>query len=539
MGKGKECEVVMLNGSSSSSSSRLKREDCTHPKHDPLFSDWKVLIGPSDWEDHSLRKEGAERYRVHNLPNCSSCSGIYELGIVIPQAHSGRKTGNLDPELIIPVYLGQADNVRTRLQCYGREGAHLENGNSNSQVNDFVQQRRGLFSEAFSRGYSIVYRWAPTKNKAEAEKEETRLLKKYDYAWNKGNNGVRRHKDVLQKLDGSTSSNTQLLDLSRKLSGYRPSGIYTNWESNDLLPQIFKFGRSQPRLVSPIFRFNDDLSNICGVVLGHGSVCIRPPVGGRKRCDEHKGMKVQGSTSKQLITDGKSHVSSFPSCSLTLDDGSLCRKPPVHGNKRCEEHKGRKITASRPSESVATGKQQDYVYGPVFEAPRAHKPQVPVFSERSVTNTKLDTICGVDLDNGSFCTKRPVVGRKRCEEHKWRRANESKLPSVFDSPFGNSTYQSVPYRSVVKEDYSSTCGATLANGSYCRRPPAEGRKRCWQHKGMRSDTGRTPSLASWYDTGGISSDICGAASGNGSICHRTPVHGRKRCEQHKGKRAAF
>ncbi|KAG5559221.1 hypothetical protein RHGRI_008956 [Rhododendron griersonianum] len=303
----------------------------------------EVLVGPSDWEDHSLGKEGVERYRVHNLPDCYSCPGLYELGLVISGAHSGSKIGNLDPVI---VYLGQTDNVRTRLQRYGRDGAHLD----------------GLFSEAFSKDYSIAFRWAPMKNKAEAEKTETRVLNTYDYALNKGNNGVRRLGDVFQKLQGSTSSGAQFLTPAKKLSHFhhkkndvkidtcKPlswedgSRIYTNWESNDLLPQIFKFGRSQPRLVTPSLGFNDDHSNICGVALGHGSVCTWPPVGGRKRCDAHKGMKINDFASKKLLTEGKSLVNSSPSCGVTLDNGSVCRKPPVQGRKRCEDHKGRKIT---------------------------------------------------------------------------------------------------------------------------------------------------------------------------------------------------
>ncbi|KAF7149348.1 hypothetical protein RHSIM_Rhsim03G0233900 [Rhododendron simsii] len=211
----------------SSSNNRLKREDCFHPKHDSLFYEWKVLVGPSDWEDHSLWI-GAERYRVHNLPNCYSCPGLYELGIVISGAHSGSKIGNLDP---VPFYLGQSGDVRTRLQLYGRDGAHLKNGNSNGQVNDYVlQQGHGAFSEAFSRGYTIVYRWAPMENKEEAEEAETRLLNTYDYALNKGNNGVRRLEDVFQKLQGTT--------------------------------------------------------------LDDGSACRRPPAEGRKRCQQHKGMRA-------------------------------------------------------------------------------------------------------------------------------------------------------------------------------------------------------------------------------------------------------
>lgn len=118
-------------------------------------------MGPSDWEDHSLGKEGAERYRVHNLPNCSSCSGLYELGIAVPHSSSSRETSKLDPDCIIPVYLGQAENVRTRLQRYGREGAHLENGKPTSELNYSTQQGLGLFTDIFARCYSVVYRWAP------------------------------------------------------------------------------------------------------------------------------------------------------------------------------------------------------------------------------------------------------------------------------------------------------------------------------------------------------------------------------------------
>ncbi|GMP59573.1 hypothetical protein CsSME_00022806 [Camellia sinensis var. sinensis] len=384
---------------------RLKREDCDLTKHDPDFSQWKALVGPSDWEDHSSGKEGAERYRVYNLPYCSSCSGLYELGIALPCTRSGR--------------------------------AHLENGNS-----------IGLFSDIFSRGCSIVYRWAPMKSKREAEKTEARLLDKFDYAWNKGNNGVRRDNDILEKLDRSTSSNTQMLAIAKKLQNFHQkkigikidackplllqngSNIYTNLDSNDFPSRILKIGRSQPRLVSLSFGFNEDTSHICGVALSHGSVCRRPPVEGRKRCVEHRGIKTNGLTSK-LITEGP-----FSICGITLNDGTPCRRQSVHGRKRCEEHKGRKIKGSSLSESVTEGKQR-YVHGPVLgpgndygqissESRKFHIPESPVLSKRSVINKNLDTICGVNFQDGTFCTRKPVVGRKRCEEHKWMRVDGSR-----------------------------------------------------------------------------------------------------------------
>lgn len=78
---------------------------------------------------------------------------------------AGREASRLDPDYIVPVYVGKSDSVRTRLQRYGREGAHLENICSNSALHDqenvSASKRAGLFTEAFSRGFSIVYRWAP------------------------------------------------------------------------------------------------------------------------------------------------------------------------------------------------------------------------------------------------------------------------------------------------------------------------------------------------------------------------------------------
>lgn len=111
-----------------------------------------------------MRKEGAERYRVHNLPKVSG-PGLYELGVTVSSSSSSREIAKpkLDADWIVVVYLGEADNVRTRLQHYGRSGSHL--GNVYLCVVDCevipLEKGPGLFQEMFSRGYSIVYRWAP------------------------------------------------------------------------------------------------------------------------------------------------------------------------------------------------------------------------------------------------------------------------------------------------------------------------------------------------------------------------------------------
>ena len=125
--------------------------------------DFQVLIGPCDWEDHSQGKEGAERYRVHKLPTRLD-PGLYELGIAVSRSGLGCEVGKIDPNDIVVVYLGQADNVRSRLQHYGRSGAHLGNsyasGNWNDSEIESPQKGPGLFEEIFSRGHSIVFRWA-------------------------------------------------------------------------------------------------------------------------------------------------------------------------------------------------------------------------------------------------------------------------------------------------------------------------------------------------------------------------------------------
>jgi len=119
----------------------------------------QILIGSSDWEDYSLGKDGVQRYRIHNLPNSSSCPGLYELGVALIPNDDGRKSRRHDLQNIIVVYLGQTNNVRTRLQRYGRVGAHLDSGKFLSSEKE--NECSGLFREVFSRGFSIMFRWAP------------------------------------------------------------------------------------------------------------------------------------------------------------------------------------------------------------------------------------------------------------------------------------------------------------------------------------------------------------------------------------------
>lgn len=535
----------MVSNDSSLALLRLKREDCNRTKHDSVFSKWQVLVGPSDWEDYSLGKEGAARYRVHNLPK-SSGSGVYELGIVVAQTGLGREVGKLDPDRIVVVYLGQADNVRTRLQQYGRTGAHLGNSYSNGCPNDSknvcLQNRPGLFDGILTRGYPIVFRWAPMESKRDAEKTEAQLLNRFDYAWNTSINGARRPDDIIRKLNKIASGSTKFPIIARKLlpftqkqvgirikAGKLPSpenklNTYADEESYNFLSRVFKFGRSQPRLVLDRSVIEEKIS-VCGVALGDGSVCSRPPVERRKRCAEHRGMRISGSIPKSDTEEKPKSIimgsnfstlddrvelrpvpvkcpvseSCTPICGVLLNNGSSCLRQPAQGRKRCDEHKGMRIHQSI-SESVAKGKSQ-YVHDVDLDSscrdafsynqnssamckPGILQPQVS--SNRFVVSKGYETICGVELGSGVYCTIEPVIGRVRCKEHKGLKVNGlvSKLAAEDKSHVSNTGLKLSTYYNDY--NYGNTCGATCSNGSLCRRQAVQGNKRCWQHKGMRA-----------------------------------------------------
>ncbi|KAJ8641009.1 hypothetical protein MRB53_017703 [Persea americana] len=483
---------------------RKKREECKQTKHDHLFSKWKVLIGPSDWENYSLGKDGVERYRLHNLPISCSCPGLYELGIAKDDSHNdeGHKIREFHPNCVIVVYLGQAENVRTRLQHYGRVGSHLDHGNSFENTSPCLQRRPGLFREVFSRGFPIVFRWVPMQNKKEAEKTEAQLLRYFDYAWNKGGNGARRQDDVLLKLD-KIASGTLRSDLLAKLPhlhwrlfGGKHEGVRINASmpsketetASDLKHNLawrpFKFSRNQPHVVSVRGVGYED-HGLCGVSLGDGSVCRNRPIEGRKRCGEHKGKRINGSISTYVISregitkegkagpcaHGKGIVNEdYNICGVPFSDGSVCTSRPIEGRKRCGEHKGKRING--PISTYVTSRE-----GITKEGKAG-----PCAQGKGIVNEDYN-ICGVPFSDGSVCTSRPIEGRKRCGEHKGKRINWP-ISTYVTSREGITEEGSARRKGHVNEDYN-ICGVPLRDGSVCRSRPIEGRKRCGEHKGQR------------------------------------------------------
>lgn len=485
----------MLFFSSPSSSpkkfTRLKREDYHRTQHDSVFSSWEILIGDCDWEDYHLGKDGAQRYRIHNLPNGSSCPGLYELGItVVPKRHDGHKSRKHRSKNIIVVYLGQTNNVRTRLQKYGRVGAHLDAGKvAGSAANDGINECPGLFKKVFSRGYSIMFRWAPMIDKKKAEKTEADLLNVFDYAWNTCGNSSCRSNEIFQKLDSKSSRKAISIvkkfhflkdsAFSRKagikIDASVPSNI-TKANKSFLLPHVLKFRKSQLQFVNKKDTYCNN-NEICGVAIGNGSVCKNMPRLGKKRCEGHKGKKIVGMDSVVVIASQTHQESTVykTRCGLLLEDGCFCANVPAYGRKRCELHRGmrNKLDIIRNT--------------PKVEPDLIDEKETSVKNCSSVQSLKADdkddnweeehVICGVVDGDGTKCRKNPVSGRKRCEEHKGRK--------VFKMALSN-----LSIKILKNTDDLVVCSACMEDGSTCMEIPVRGRKRCELHKGRKVKSGK-------------------------------------------------
>lgn len=413
---------------------RFKRE--THPlpaAQDRLFSDWKVLVGPTDWQNHAAGVEGAERYRLHNLP-CYFGPGVYELGLCQLaewSSHGTRSARQPSKYNTVIVYVGKAENVRMRLQHYGRCGSHLEGGTDlpcattsgqtqqaetlnssftenkpdpaqaiSDSFNAFPTKENtccpSLFTDAFSRGYSIVYRWTAVKSKGSAQALETGLLKLFDYAWNRGNNGERRPSDAFVKMHEHESMHYTCKGLKSQKCGkvfkwpiaqivtgnFGTRGLQGKRSSitvlKNKLKKLYKkpINTSTSDNVSPFYMELEALpwkeqlkeehapstsrkNKLCGMVDNQGLICTNAPNQGRKRCGVHKGMRlssvrpattvVKGDITALIHTSGSGlkEVMKDPEllihCGYLLENGLRCMVVPERGRKRCTLHKGKRI----------------------------------------------------------------------------------------------------------------------------------------------------------------------------------------------------
>lgn len=169
---------------------------------------------------------------------------------------------------------------------------------------------------------------------------ESELLAVFDYAWNKGGNGNRRSRDILVKLFMAWPTNNSLCNplfsgkkylfcgtnaVGIKVALRKPQDTSSKSKNSGYFkttpPQVPVNVRSPVKVASLELR--------CGVLTDYGTPCNNPPVKGRKRCLQHKGMRVRGvpaaGNPPLLATqESNSDVSSVKRESVKVGEGSIC-----------------------------------------------------------------------------------------------------------------------------------------------------------------------------------------------------------------------
>ncbi|EFJ05416.1 hypothetical protein SELMODRAFT_431583 [Selaginella moellendorffii] len=291
------------------------------------------------------------RYRLHNLPSKSAVRpGIYELGIVRPCSSSRKrkKKKRLHRRDVVAVYLGQAENVRQRLQSYGQGGSHLEGWTGLEKwlpekrvLTQIFRQGPRLFSEIFARGYSLAFRWSATGSKESALAAEKKLLHVFDYAWNKGANGARRSLDVLTKLEmqsnvvcGTRSSIATRLGCARIFE--RRVGV--------------RVELSKPKDRSEARSFRDVIRRLFGLSIdGHEDHRKKEgdgvrPDDARKTSSSRKVCKVRIERAGTGKLYGEVTGENGLKCGVVSKvDGVGCTRTPRNGRKRCDLHRRMRV----------------------------------------------------------------------------------------------------------------------------------------------------------------------------------------------------
>ncbi|CAH2077905.1 unnamed protein product [Thlaspi arvense] len=357
--------------------------------------DPKILIGANDKENLRRGKDRVGRYRVQG--------SIPGLGVAVTDHEQSRK---VEPDDAHVASLGQTESIISRLQPYGRSIAHHDLLKS--------QRKPGLSQTS-------------------------------------------------QKKTGSRSK-----DKKHDVAEEREVSSVAAEEKSNVLASILRLTRSKPQSVVSE-RHDDGIINgsdsafVCGVLLEDGTTCTRTPIKGRKRCTEHKGQRISCvPVVRKLpceVPTGSECEETEDICGVILPDMVPCTRKPVSKRKRCEDHKGMRINAFffllNPTERDQAVKEDKSKHETSSAGMNKKDPGLSIYCEATTKNglpcsriattgsrrcwqhkdktldsrssenvqsaTVSQEICGVKLYNGSVCEKPPVKGRKRCEEHKGMR----------------------------------------------------------------------------------------------------------------------
>jgi hypothetical protein len=411
-------------------------------------------------------------------------------------------------------------------------------------------------------------------NKQEAEKTEAQLLRVFDYAWNKLQNGACRREEILLKLEQvATGHRSSLLSRVRHLrqdifgvkagikikgsgSVNTPPGIMKS-----MLPRVRTFVGFRPQPVNSEDNGGEAIDipwkKISGIPCGNRQAH-------RRRSGGHRIKKIDVAKRRTVpIQDSNSF------CGVVLEDGSSCLEHPVEGRKRCSLHKGRRVKGSPKSSSNS--------YPCQAEIPIPHLTKDLDNSDQPHDIIESIPCLTEDLDSSDRTQEVQILPKKisttveespkqfnsiKAEEVKTREAptedgthdasrdactwdcegKASHAEPVSQEPSGRMWFELLKARkksasvdssrgsgSQTRDYAAPICGAMADNGS-SKMVPNSGRE-IWEKNGGIEVAGASFSRSSGWPC------ICGARTADCSPCMNKPVEGRKRCALHKGQRA--
>lgn len=116
-----------------------------------------------------------------NIDKIETCtSGIYEISFENSLEEVQKRKGKQRD--VIPVYLGMSNDVCERLKDHFHGKRMLDGDLRTSNI-------ELLTLDCKKRNRPLYFRWIPCESREEAKKMESKLLERYDYAWNLDENG--------------------------------------------------------------------------------------------------------------------------------------------------------------------------------------------------------------------------------------------------------------------------------------------------------------------------------------------------------------
>ena len=132
--------------------------------------------------------------------------GVYEIGI--------RKKGSVHLDDIVVLYVGTSVSLRDRHLRYLNNGSH----------------KKIEFEAAEKAGYDLFMRYRTVLDASTAYTLERRMLRTFEYAWNKSHNGpIRDFEEAVQNAKEVPKGARQRVPLVT-LSNRESSRIHTRWE---------------------------------------------------------------------------------------------------------------------------------------------------------------------------------------------------------------------------------------------------------------------------------------------------------------------